>query len=175
MSKGWSSSSSGIKAWEMSAVLPDGQRWLDFKFRLSAFMGVLWLFKLPRLGQCSLLRKNIHWELFLEHGPGCGVGWVSRACSPWGGPGAVHGSWLGVSQLFSCLTYCKGCTLRNTTAAWFASIISPCPPANRPCWGTSPCQRSSRGLLGVARPGEDSGAWGERSCASEHVRGCSSH
>lgn len=84
----------------------------------------------------------------------------SAGCAAPGGPRAVPGSWLGMNQLFFCLTYCKSCTLRNTTAAWFASIISPCPPANRPRWGSSPCLRSSRGLLGVARPGEDNGAWG---------------
>lgn len=63
-------------------------------------------------------------------------------------PSAVSGSQLGAKQMFSCLTYCKSCRLRNTMAAWVASTISSYPPAHQPRCGTPPCPRSSRGLLG---------------------------
>ena len=76
---------------------------------------------------------------------------------------AVSGSQLGVKQVSSCLTYCKSCRLRNTMAAWIASTISSCPPANQPCWGFPPCPRSSRVLLWCGQ------TWGAQCCLGTQV------
>lgn len=48
-------------------------------------------------------------------------------------------------------------------AAWVASMISSCLPANQPCWGIPPCPRSSRGLLGGGR------TWGAQCCLGTQV------
>lgn len=73
-------------------MLSDGQRLLDFKLRLSAFLVSLWLFKLPWLGQCSLLWKtgSFSWSTDQDEAWGGSAG---RAAP--GGPGG-HG-WAGTS------------------------------------------------------------------------------
>lgn len=102
-----------------------------------------------------------------EGRPRCCPGGGKQGVQPCGAvPSAASGSELHGKQVFSCLTYCKSCRLRNTRAAWVASMISSCPPANQPCWGIPTV---SEILLGVAGPGEHSAAWAPSSFGSEHV------